>query len=117
LNHSEFSIHFGHLSECAKKIGFHCRLHTLKDFLDIDDGKLALSGREEHIRCLNYVFEKYGMTLPFALFSEPDFKTRFRELATRIGLDPVRFLPVRSRYHYGPDIRDFFVLIMNKPAV
>ena len=116
LNHSEFSIHFGHLAECARKIGFHCRLESLRDFLDIDDGKLVLNGREEHIRCLNHVFEKYGMSLPFALFSEGDFKARFGELAARIRLDPVRFLPVRSRFHYGPDIRDFLVLIMNKPA-
>src|SRR5262249_28504724 len=26
LNHSEFTIHFGHLIECARKIGFDCRL-------------------------------------------------------------------------------------------
>ena len=117
LNHSEFSIHFGHVTECARKIGFHCRLETLKDFLGIDDRTLVLNGREEHIRCLNHVFEKYGMILPFALFSERDFKARFSDLPARIHLDPVRFLPLSSKFHYGPNIDDFLVLIMNKPSM
>lgn len=117
LNHSEFSIHFGHVAECARKIGFDCRLETLRHFLDIDDRKPVLNGREEHIRCLNHVFEKCGMTLPFALFSERDFKSRFGELAARLRLDPVRFLPLRSNFYYGANIEEFLVMIMNKPPV
>src|SRR5262249_29810034 len=37
LNHSEFSIHFGHVVRCARKIGFTCRLSALTEFLGIDD--------------------------------------------------------------------------------
>ena len=85
-------------------------------FLNIDDRVKVLNGREEHIHCLNHVLEKYGMSMPFALFSKRDFKARFGELATRIRLDPVRFLRLRSNFHYGPNIGDFLVLILNKPA-
>lgn len=115
LNHSEFSIHFGHVAKCARKIGYHCRLESLREFLGIDDRKLILNGREEHIRCLDHVFKKYGMTMPFALFSERDFKARFGEFAARLRLDPVRFLPLCSNFYYGADIQEFLVLIMNKP--
>ena len=116
LNHSEFSIHFGHVSQCARKIGFDCRLRTLTEFLGIDDRVRVLCGREEHILCLNYVFEKYSQTMPFALYSEVDFKAQFGELASRLKLQPVRFQPLGSNFHYGPNLGDFFVLVLKKPA-
>ncbi|HEY3102714.1 MAG TPA: SAM-dependent methyltransferase [Pyrinomonadaceae bacterium] len=116
LNHSEFSIHFGHVAECARKIGFQCRLQTLKEFLAIDDRKLVLNGREEHIRCLNCVFEKFGTTIPFALFTQTDFEARFGDLAARINLNPIRFLPLSSNFYYGAEIDQFLVLIMIKPT-
>ena len=114
LNHSEFSIHFGHVIACARKIGFKCRLQSLKELLGIDDRIPVLNGREEHILCLNFVFQKYGRALPFALFSEVDFNHSFGELAGRLSLGPVRFLPLSSNFHYGPNLGDFFVLILEK---
>jgi phospholipid N-methyltransferase len=114
LNHSEFSIHFGHVVQAARKIGFQCRLSTLTDFLDIDDGIPVLNGREEHILCTRFVFQKYGVSLPFALFSEADFKERFGDLVDRLDLGPLRFLPLRSNFHYGPNLGDFFVLILKR---
>jgi len=116
LNHSEFSIHFGHVAACARKIGFECRITKLQEFLGIDDLTPVLNGREEHILCLKFVFQKYGTTLPFALFSETDFEAQFGELADRVGLSPIRFLPLRSNFHYGPNLGDFFVLILKKDS-
>ncbi|HEY8188702.1 MAG TPA: class I SAM-dependent methyltransferase [Pyrinomonadaceae bacterium] len=116
LNHSEFTIHFGHVSQCARKVGFECRLQPLTEFLGIDDRTPVLSGREEHIVCLDFVFQKYGITLPFALFSEVDFKVQFGELADRIRLRPIRFLPLRNNFHYGPNLGDFFVLVLEKDS-
>jgi 2-polyprenyl-3-methyl-5-hydroxy-6-metoxy-1,4-benzoquinol methylase len=115
LNHAEFSIHFGHVMECARAIGFQCQLQTLKEFLGIDDRVSELSGREEHLQCLNHVLKKHGMSLPFALISENDFEARFRELADRIELAGVSFKPLLNRFHYGPNVDDFMVLIMSKP--
>src|SRR5262249_9857026 len=114
LNHSEVSIHFGQVVRCARKIGFTCRLSPLTGFLGIDYRTHVLNGREEDILCLNFVFQKYGMTLPFALFSETDFRARFGDLADRIRLRPIRFLPLHSNFHYGPNLGDFFVLILEK---
>jgi len=116
LNHAEFTIHFGHVSQCARKIGFDCRLQTLTEFLGIDDRMPVLCGREEHILCLNHVLQKYGKSLPFGLFSEADFKAQFSELASRFRLQPIRFLPLSNKFHYGPNPGDFFVLILAKPG-
>ena len=116
LNHAEFSIHFGHAIECARKVGFQCRLATLKDFLNIDDLVPMLNGSNEHIQCLNHVFEKYGTSLQFGLISESDFRSKFQELATRVELSGFSFTPLRNNFHYGPNIDDFMVLILNKPA-
>jgi hypothetical protein len=115
LNHSEFTIHFGHVAQCARKIGFECRLEPLTEFLRIDDQLPVLCGRDEHILCLSYVFEKHTETMPFALFSERDFKARFGELAERLSLSPIRFLALRHNFHYGPNLQDFFVLTLQKP--
>jgi SAM-dependent methyltransferase len=116
LNHDEYSIHFGHLAACGAKVGFECRLLTLKDFLSLDDDVEVLSGREEHILCLNHVFKNYGLTLPYAVTSKSDFERQCETVARKINLTGYSFLPIKMGYHFGPNVKDFFVLIMNKPA-
>src|SRR6185369_13520694 len=64
LNHAVFTIHFGHVVACAAKVGFQCRLMTLKEFLGFDENVLVLDGREEHLLCLNHVLKNYGEVLP-----------------------------------------------------
>lgn len=115
LNHDEYTIHFGHVAACAAKVGFECRLLTLKDFLGLDDEVLVLNGREEHLLCLNHVLKKYGEVLPYAVISRSDFENRCRGIVEQTGLIGYSFSPLRTGYHFGPNIRDFFVLIMNKP--
>ena len=115
LNHDEFTIHFGHLVACATKIGFQCRLLTLKEFLAIDEEVLVLNGREEHLLCLNHVFKSYGETLPYAVISKTYFEKRCQGIVEQTGLIGYSFSPLRKGYHFGPNIRDFLVLIMNKP--
>jgi hypothetical protein len=115
LNHAEFSIHFGHLVECGKKVGFKCRLLALKDFLALDDEIQALTGREEHILCLNHVLRKYGKSIPYAVVSKTEFKEQFQEIINERELTGFSFLPLRNGHHFGPRIDQFMVLIMNKP--
>jgi len=115
LNHEEFSIHFGHLAACAAKVGFECRLLTLKQFLPLDDDVLVLNGREEHLLCLNHVLASYEQFLPYAVISKSDFEERCQRIVEETGLIGYSFSPLNKGYHYGPNTKDFFVLIMNKP--
>lgn len=115
LNHDEYTIHFGHVAACAARVGFQCRLLTLKEFLDLDDEVLVLNGREEHLLCLNHVFKNQGHVLPYAVISKSDFEKQYGRVVEETGLIGYSFSPLKTGYHYGPNIRDFFVLIMNKP--
>jgi hypothetical protein len=115
LNHDEFAIHFGHLAACAAKIGFDCRLLKLQEFLEFDDDVLVLNGREEHLLCLNQVFKNYGQVLPYAVISKSDFERRSQAIVEDTGLIGYSFSPLRIGFHFGPNIRDFYVLIMQKP--
>ena len=115
LNHDEFTIHFGHVVACATKIGFQCRLLTLKEFLGFDDNVLVLDGREEHLLCLNHVLKNYGEVLPYAVISKSDFEQRCRSAVEQTGLIGYSFSPLHKGFHFGPNIRDFLVLIMHKP--
>ena len=115
LNHDEFTIHFGHLAACAAKVGFQCRLLTLKEFLDLDDDVLVLNGREEHLLCLNHVLKNYGEVLPYAVISKSDFEKRCQGIVEETGLIGYSFSPLHKGYHFGPSIKDFLVLIMKKP--
>ena len=115
LNHDEYTIHFGHVAACAAKVGFQCRLLTLKEFVGIDDEVLVLDGREEHLLCLNHVFKNYGEVLPYSVISKSDFESRCQAIVERIGLIGYSFSPLRKGYHFGPNIKDFLVLIMHKP--
>jgi SAM-dependent methyltransferase len=114
LNHDEYSIHFGHLAACAARVGFQCRLLTLKEYLSLDDKVLVLNGREEHLLCLNHVFGNYGEVLPYAIVSQSDFETRCARVVEQTGLIGYSFSPLYKGYHFGPNTKDFFVLIMNK---
>lgn len=111
LNHEEFSIHFGHVAACASKVGFQCRLLTLKEFLGLDDEVLVLNGREEHLLCLNHVFKNYGQVLPYAVISKSDFEQRCQGIVEETGLIGYSFSPLNKGYHFGPNIKDFLVLI------
>ncbi len=115
LNHDEFTIHFGHLAACAVKVGFQCRLLALTEFLEFDDEVLVLNGREEHLLCLNHVFKNYGEVLPYAVISKSDFENRCQRIVEETGLIGYSFSPLNKGYHFGPSIKDFLVLIMNKP--
>ena len=115
LNHEEYSIHFGHLAACAEKVGFQCRLLTLQEFLGMDAEVLVLNGREEHLLCLNHVLKNYGQVLPYAVISKSDFEQRCQSIVEETGLIGYSFSPLSKGYHFGPPIRDFLVLIMNKP--
>jgi len=116
LNHDEFSIHFGQLAKCASKIGFQSRLLTLKEFISLDDDVQVLAGREEHILCLNHVFQNYGLTLPYSVISKTEFERQTVNLCEEISLTGYSFLPLKKGYHFGPNTRDFLVLIMTKPS-
>jgi hypothetical protein len=115
LNHDEFTIHFGHVVACAAKVGFQCRLLTLKEFLNFDTDVLVLDGREEHLLCLNHVLKNYGEVLPYAVISKSDFEQRCRSVVEQTGLIGYSFSPLHKGFHFGPNIRDFLVLIMHKP--
>ena len=116
LNHDEFTIHFGHLAACAAKVGFQCGLLTLKQFLAFDDDVLVLNGREEHLLCLNHVLKNYGQVLPYAVISKSDFEKRCQSIVEETALIGYSFSPLNKGYHFGPSIKDFLVLTMNKPA-
>jgi len=116
LNHEEFSIHFGHLSACAQKIGFKCKLLPLKEFLEMDDQVLILNANEEGILCLNHILGKYGMSLPYAVISSTEFDKQFQAISEQIGLAGVSFSPLRQGLHCGPEPGDFMVLIMTRPS-
>ncbi|HEX5885601.1 MAG TPA: class I SAM-dependent methyltransferase [Pyrinomonadaceae bacterium] len=115
LNHDEYTIHFGHVAACAAKVGFDCRLLKLKEFLGLDDEVLVLNGREEHLLCLNHVLQNHGEVLPYAVISRSEFENRCGRIVEQTGLIGYSFSPLRTGYHYGPNIKDFFILIMNKP--
>ena len=115
INHEEYSIHFGQLAACATKLGFKCRLLPLKEFLSLNDEVLVLNGREEHLLCLNHVLKNYGHTLPYAVIPKSDFEKECSETVEETALIGYSFSPLHKGYHYGPNIKDFLVLIMNKP--
>ena len=117
LNHDEYSIHFGHVMASASKIGFKCRLVTLKQFLNLNDDVLTLDGSAEHILCLNYVLQKFGSTLPYAAISKREFQARFQEITEQIGLVGPTFSPLKAGFHYGPKVNEFKVLILKKPQL
>jgi SAM-dependent methyltransferase len=117
LNHEEYSIHFGHLATCASNVGFQCRLLTLTEFTGLDQEVLVLNGREEHLLCLNHVFKDYGQVLPYAVISKSDFEDRCQTIVEQTRLIGYSFSPLNQGYHFGPPIKDFLVLIMNKPQV
>ena len=116
LNHEEFSIHFGHVATCARKVGFSSRLVSLKEFLDVNDEVSMLNGREQHILCIDRVLQQHELTLPYAAISQREFEEKFGEIIEQTGIVGITFSPLSTGFHYGPDWNDFLVLILQKPS-
>jgi hypothetical protein len=87
----------------------------VKEFLGIDDDVLVLNGREEHLLCLNHVLRNYGDALPYAIIAKSEFEKRCARVVEQTGLCGYSFSPLSMGFHYGPSVRDFLVLILNKP--
>lgn len=115
LNHEEFSIHFGHLAAGAAWLGFKTRILSLKEFLQMDFDVPVLSGREEHLICLNHVFREFGLSLPFAVISRMEFELKFGAVLEQSKMRGVSFAGLGKGFYFGPRIEDFMVLILNKP--
>ena len=115
LNHDEYSIQFTQLAECATKVGFNCSLQSLQEFLGLNQDVTVFAGREEHILCLNHIFEQQGTVFPYAIISEAEFVKRFGGVVEERELNGYSFLPLKKGYYFGPPIEQFMVLIMNKP--
>lgn len=114
LNHEEFSIQFSHLAECGTKLGFSCRLLTLREYLELNVEVPVFAGREEHILCLNHVLQQHGATVPYAIISQTAFQKRFQPLIDQLEIDGIAFLELKKGFYFGPRIEEFMVLIMNK---
>ncbi len=115
LNHEEFSIHFGHLAAGAAKLGFTSRILSLKEFLQMDFDVPVLSGREEHLICLNHVFHRFGLSLPFAVISRMEIEQKFGAVIEQTKLRGISFAALVKGFYFGPRIEDFMVLILSKP--
>lgn len=115
LNHEEFSIHFGHIMACGKKIGFDCRVLKLTDFLQMNDEVPVLGGQEEQILCLNRVLKKYGMSVPYAVLSESELEQQIPDELKKADLTGLSYLALKKGFHFGPPLADFFLAIMRKP--
>jgi len=53
--------------------------------------------------------------LPYAVISKTDFEDRCQGIVEETGLIGYSFSPLSKGFHFGPGIKDFLVLIMNKP--
>jgi hypothetical protein len=115
LDHPEYSIHFGHLEQCARAIGLDARVESLTRFLGADEGTAMLTGGAEKILCLNRAFRRHERRLPFAAFSEEDFQALYGDLAGRLRLTGLSYKPLRWGYHFGPCLDQFWVLILTRP--
>ena len=116
LNHEEYSIQFGHLAECATKVGFDSSLLSLKEFLELDDEVPVFSGREEHILCLNHSLRRDGITFPYAILSAAEVEKRLGNVGEELELSGISFLPLKKGFYFGPRVEQFMVLILNRPT-
>jgi Putative S-adenosyl-L-methionine-dependent methyltransferase len=115
LSHDEWSIQFEQLFAFASKIGFRCELINLKEFLELDDEVLMLNGSAEQIFVLNYVLNKFNLSMPYAAISKNEFEMKFGEVVDQAQLIGITYSPLKSGFHYGPDPNQFKVLVMTKP--
>jgi hypothetical protein len=53
--------------------------------------------------------------LDYAIISKADFEERCQGIVEETRLIGYSFSPLNKGYHFGPGIKDFLVLIMNKP--
>jgi hypothetical protein len=116
LNHEEFSIHFGHVAQCATRVGFDCQLVPLKDFMRANDQVEVLDGRELHFPCLNHLFRAFGFPpMSYSAWTKSQFEERYGEAVNQLNWIGISFSKLQGGFHFTPDLDAFMALVMNKP--
>lgn len=115
LNHTEHSTHFGALVDCAETLDARARVVSLAEFLGIDPQAPLLCGQHEKYLVIRSVLQDHGVDLDFRAYDRAEFDERFQTILSRIGCGRLDFQPACEGLHFGPDLRQFLVLIIEKP--
>jgi SAM-dependent methyltransferase len=116
LNHPEFAVDFADALVEAAAIGFRAEVVELEDFLSVDPGAMLLTGQQEHILCLNHVLRKFGGRLDYAARDRGGFLDDIENVVGADNLSGPSFAHLSDGLHFGPELRQFKVLILRKPT-
>lgn len=116
LDHPEFEVDYSQVSARAGEIGFAVQMFNLADFLEADPNAMFLRGQQEHILCLNRILRRCGAELPYAAHARDDFLAHIDRAMGIESISGYSFSRLSDGLHFGPDIRQFRVLMLTKPA-
>lgn len=116
LNHTEHSIHFGALIDFAESLNARAHAIPMAEFLGADSTTPLLCGQQEKYLTLRTMLRDVGHDLDFRAYDQSEFDDMLGKTIRRTGCGRLDFAPASDGLHFGPDLRQFLVLIIEKPT-
>lgn len=114
LDHPELSIHFGHLVQAARTVGFETEFEFIIDLLDFDRDLRGMVTTRSYFRALGQMLAEYGVTLSKVGYTETMFGAILADKVDRATIGELYFDRIEDRL-MGLVPHEFKALILKRP--
>jgi SAM-dependent methyltransferase len=115
LDHSEFSIHFGHVRHVAERVGLEVELTDVIKLLGLDPKVRVLATTRSSFEALRALLDRRGVRLQKLAYTQDAFRALLGDRLDPEALHEISFRPAGERA-LGLMPREFKVAILRKPA-
>ena len=115
LDHPELSIHFGHLQQAARAVGFESEFEYIIDLLDFDRDFRGMATTRSYFRALGEMLAEYGVELSKVGYTERMFDALLGDKVDRATIGELYFDRIEDRL-MGLVPHEFKALILKRPA-
>ncbi len=114
LDHSEFSIHFGHVRHVAARAGLEVEIVDVLDFLKANGRVRVLSTTRSSFEALRSLLQRRGVQFQKLAYTDEQWKALIGDRLDLAGLHGADFKPVAHRA-LGLAPREFKVAVLRRP--
>ncbi len=114
LDHGEWSVHFGHLMQVARRLGLEASLESVPELMSLRGDVWVLASNRTQFRNLRYLFAQLGATLAKRALTPEQLAVAAGGKLQLDRIEGLQFRPVSERV-MGLHPNEFKALILRRP--
>ena len=114
MDHGEWSVHFGHLMQVARRLGLEASLESVPELMSLRGDVWVLASNRTQFRNLRYLFAQLGATLAKRALTPEQLAVAAGGKLQLDRIEGLQFRPVSERV-MGLHPNEFKALILRRP--